>query len=235
MDRSLQSSTVRPSATRIKRNRWLCVSVLLLMCTVSGCTSWAVVGKMLVGDPTVKSDFRKKTGKSLEDGVKVALVCTAPDSVLSEYDSVAVDIQEQLERLMERRGISMVDSDDVTFVLNRQGGQFDAQLIAEETDAEYIMHIDVEYFDHRVANSAQLYHGIAGGYVYGYEIVDSGESTLGKRATRVFEQEFKSEYPGKHPIPADRTPERVFRNRFIDSLSGELGRMFYDFKTQEAF
>jgi hypothetical protein len=237
MDRSLFSQTDQQSRSRrgTVRTAWRCLAMLLLLVTASGCTSWAVVGKMLIGDPTVRSDFRRKTGKSLEEGARVALVCTAPDSVLTEYDSVAIDVQEQLERLMARRGITMVDSDDVTFVLNRQGGQFNAQLIAQETDADYIMHIDIEFFDHRVPNSQLLYHGVAGGNIYGYEIVDGGDSGLGKRATRVFEQEFKSEYPGKHPIPADRTPERVFRNRFIDSLSAELGRKFYDFKTQEAF
>jgi len=210
--------------------------LLALALLASGCQSWAVVGKMLIGDPKVESPFSVGTGQSLEeDGVKVALVCTAPDSVLSEYDSVAIDVQDQLERLMRRREIDMVDSDHVTTVLNRQGGQFDAQLIAEEIDADYLLHIDIEYFDHRVPNSSHLYHGVAGGNAYGYEIVRDEESTLGARALRVFEREFQSKYPGQHPIPADRTPERVFRNRFIDSLSAELGRMFYDFRTQEAF
>lgn len=210
--------------------------IALVLWPVCGCKSWAVVGKMLIGDPEVDAPFKIGTGQSLEDDdVKVALVCTAPDSVLSEYDSVAVDVQDELERLMSRRGIAMIDSDDVTNVLNREGGLFDAQLIAGKLEADYVLHIDIEYFDHRVPNSKHLYHGLAGGNVYGYEIVRDGESTLGTHAVRVFEREFRSEYPGAHPIPADRTPERVFRNRFIDSLSAELGRMFYDFRTQEAF
>lgn len=214
-----------------------CVVLLiaLALAPVCGCQSWAVVGKMLIGDPTVDSPFKRATGTKLEKGAKVALVCTAPDSVLSEYDSVATDVQAELERLMSRRGIAMIDSDEVTSVLNREGGQFDAQLIAEKLEADYVMHIDIEYFDHRVPNSKNLYHGLAGGNVYGYEIVREEGSTLGAHAIQVFEREFQSKYPGNHPIPADRTPERVFRNRFIDSLSAELGRMFYDFRTQEAF
>lgn len=208
----------------------------LMLCPLSGCQSWAVVGKMLVGDPTVDAPFKKLTGQSLEeDDVKVALVCTAPDSVLSEYDSVAIDVQDELERLMSRRGIAMVDSDEVTTVLNREGGHFNAQLIAEKLEADYVLHIDIEYFDHRVPNSKNLYHGLAGGNAYGYKVSRDENSTLGVHALKVFEREFRSEYPGAHPIPADRTPERVFRNRFIDSLSADLGRMFYDFRTQEAF
>lgn len=209
--------------------------ILLLACTLAGCTQMAVVGKMLVGDPTVESPFSQITGESLEDGATVALVCTAPDSVLSEYDSVAIDVQDELERLMNRHDINVVNGDDVITVLNRQGGQFDAQLIAEQVDADYILHIDVEYFDHRVPNSSHLYHGVAGGSVYGYEIVRDENSTISVHTRRVFENEFQSEYPGAHPVPADRTPERVFRNRFIDSLCADLGRKFYDFKTQEAF
>jgi hypothetical protein len=203
---------------------------------VCGCQSWAVVGKMLIGDPKVDAPFKVGTGQSLEEeDVKVALVCTAPDSVLTEYDSVAIDVQEELERLMSRRGITMIDSDDVTNVLNREGGQFDVQLIVEKLDADYVLHIDIEYFDHRVPNSKNLYHGLAGGYAYGYEVVRDENAASGLHAIKVFEREFRSEYPGAHPVPVDRTPERVFRNRFIDSLSADLGRMFYDFRTQEAF
>jgi hypothetical protein len=209
--------------------------IALALAPVCGCQSWAVVGKMLVGDPKVDSPFKRATGKKLEKGAKVALVCTAPDSVLSEYDSVAIDVQDELERLMSRRGITMINSDDVTSVLNREGGHFNAQLIADKLEADYVLHIDIEYFGHRVPNSKNLYHGVAGGNVYGYEIVREKDSTLGAHAIQVFEREFQSKYPGNHPIPADRTPERVFRNRFIDSLSAELGRMFYDFRTQEAF
>lgn len=207
----------------------------VLSAFVCGCQPWAVVGKMLVGDPKVDSPFKRMTGKSLEEDVKVALVCTAPDSVLSAYDSVAIDVQDELERLMSRRGISTIDSDDVTSVLNREGGQFNAQLIAEKLDADYVLHIDIEYFDHRVPNSKNLYHGLAGGNAYGYEIVRDQNSPDSVHVIQVFEREFRSEYPGAHPVPADRTPERVFRNRFIDSLSADLGRMFYDFRTQEAF
>lgn len=210
--------------------------VLVLGLSICGCRSIAVVGKWLVGDPVVKAPFSEDTGTSLEDdGVRVALICTAPDSVLSDYDSVAIDLQEELERLMTRRDIEMVNGDDVIDVLNRQGGQFDARLIAEEMDADYILHVDIEYFDHRVPNSSQLYHGTAGGNVRGYKVVRDEESSLGVHATQIFEREFRSEYPGKHPIPAERVPDRVFRNRFIDSLSAELGRMFYDFRTYEAF
>jgi len=98
-----------------------------------------------------------------------------------------------------------------------------------------VLHIDIEYFDHRVPNSKNLYHGLAGGNAYGYEIVRDQNSPDSVHVIQVFEREFRSEYPGAHPVPADRTPERVFRNRFIDSLSADLGRMFYDFRTQEAF
>ena len=202
---------------------------------VAGCTQIAVLGKILVGDPKIEAAFSQITGTSLEKGARVALVCTAPASVLSEYDSCAIDVQDQLERLMTRRGIKVVSSDEVVTVLNGQGGQFDAQLVAQEIDADFVLHIDIEYFDYRVPHSPNLYQGLAGGNVYGYEITESEDSSLGKHAIQVFEREFRSEYPGQHPVPADRTPERVFRNRFIDSLSAELGRMFYDFRTQESF
>lgn len=241
-DRLLPPRTFRPGVGGPSRasGQWSCFAPRVVLAVVlgllsNGCTQMAVVGKMLVGDPKVDSMFSQMTGKSLEKGAKVAVVVTAPDAVLSEYDSVAVDVQDELERLMSRRKINVVDSDKVTAILSREGGSFDPQLVAESLEVDYVLHVDIEFFDHRVPNSSQLYHGRSGGNVYGYEVTEEAGSSLGKHARKVFEREFESEYPGQHPVPADRTPERVFRNRFIDSLSAELGRMFYDFRTQEAF
>jgi hypothetical protein len=202
---------------------------------LAGCTQMAVIGRIFYGDPKQQGIFEKLTGQSLEEGARVALVCTAPQTITSKYDMVSIDIQEELTRTMARRGITMVDADKISTALDGNGGVFDLQTIVDAVDADYLFHVDVEEFSHIVPHSPQLYHGSAAGYVYGYEIRQANEQSPVKHAVQVFEREFQSEYPGKHPVPVDKTPERVFRNRFIDHLCEELGRMFYEFRTNETF
>ena len=208
---------------------------LLCLPLIAGCAQMAVVGRIFYGDPKQDGLFEQITGQSLEDGARVALVCTAPDSITTKYDMVSIDIQEELIRTMRRRDINVVDADEISTALDDNGGIFDLRAIVEAVDADYLFHVDIQQFSHLVPNSPQLYHGRAFGYVFGYEVRGANEQASARHAVQLFEREFDIEYPGKHPIPADRTPERVFRNRFIDSLSSEIGRMFYEFRTNETF
>lgn len=208
--------------------------IALSLPTIVGCAQLAVVGRIFYGEPKAKGFFEQMTGTSLK-GAKVALVCTAPDTITSEYDMVSIDVQEELTRIMRRHDIEMVDADQVTNALNANGGVFDIQVIAEAIDAEYLFHIDIEQFSHLAPNSPNLYHGRAKGNVYGYQIQKPNENSSVTQAYRIFERQFDSVYPGKNPVPADQTPERVFRNRFIGQLSSEIGRMFYTFQLKDTF
>ncbi len=196
----------------------------------------AVVGRIFYGEPRSKGFFQQMTGRSLdEDGIRVALVCTAPDTIRSEYDMVSLDVQEELTRIMRRQDIEMVDSNEIANALDENGGAFDVQVIADRVDADYLFHVDIEQFSHLAPNSTRLYHGRSHGNVYGYELRRPDASSDAKQAFQVFERQFDTVYPGKNPIPADQTPERVFRNRFIDQLSSEIGRMFYTFQLKDTF
>jgi hypothetical protein len=216
-------------------HRAFVVAALAGLLSQAGCTQVAVLGKWLVGDPKVDAAFKATTGKSLEKGARVALVCTAPDGLVSGYDAVALDLREELYNSMDRRGIVMVDADEVSDALDELGGTVDATELSRKLEIDYLLHVDVEFFDYRAPNSPRLFHGRAVGLVYGYEVRETPDSDLGQHAVQVFEREFHVEYPGPHPVPVDQTPERVFRNRFIDQIAADLGRLFYDFRTNEAF
>ncbi|MGE4000919.1 MAG: hypothetical protein AB7I48_11940 [Planctomycetaceae bacterium] len=220
-----------PPRTSRRRLLW----GLLSLPMVAGCAQMAVVGRVFYGDPKHDGIFEQITGSALDKGARVALVCTAPDSISTEYDMVSLDIQKELIRMMRKKGIDVIESAKVSTALDDNGGYFDLRAIVDAVDVDYLFHVDVEQFSHLAPNSPQLYHGRATGYVYGYKIEGENEQAAGKHAVHVFEREFNSEYPGKHPVPADRTPERVFRNRFIQHLCSELGRMFYEFRTNETF
>ncbi|MEZ6144557.1 MAG: hypothetical protein R3B91_03790 [Planctomycetaceae bacterium] len=222
------------SDTFLRHRRSWCLIALLFMPAVAGCSQLAVVSRIFYGEPKAKGFFEQMTGETLK-GARVALVCTAPDTIASEYDMVSIDVQEELTRIMSRHDINMVDSDQVTDALDANGGIFDMQVIVENVDADYLFHVDIEHFSHLVPNSPRLYHGRATGSVYGYEIHQPNELSTVKHAVRVFAKEFDTVYPGKNPIPADQTPERVFRNRFIGHVSDEIGRMFYTFELKDTF
>ncbi len=209
--------------------------VLMSLTTLSivGCAQTAIIGKILFGDPKVTNAFARTTGESLKKGGRVAVVCTTPDAVHSQFDTLSVDLQGELTHRMSRRGIDVVDEDEVTAALDKNGGIPDPQLLAEELDCQFLLHIDVEYFSHLEQGSKQLFRGHSRGNAYGYAV--RTEESGRKFAEQVFEQEFNSEYPTTYPVSVDQTPEKVFRQRFIDHLSDQLGRMFYDYRTSEAF
>ncbi len=218
-----------------QRQCWI-LAILLCMHSLSGCAQMAVVGRIFYGEPKSKGFFEQMTGRSLKkEGARVAIVCTAPDVISSEYDMVSLDVQEELTRIMRRQEIEMVDSNEIANVLDKNGGVFDVQVIADGIDADYLFHVDIEHFSHLVPNSPRLYHGHSNGNVYGYELRKADENSDVKQAFQVFERQFDTVYPGKNPIPADQTPERVFRNRFIGHLSEEVGRMFYTFQLKDTF
>ncbi len=210
---------------------WWGVTVGVL--AVSGCAQMAIVGKMFFGDPKVTSAFAQVTGESLQDGGRVAIFCTTPDSVHSKFDTLSVDLQEELMHRLSRRDIDVIDSDAVMSALDDNAGIPDPDFLAQKLDCDFLVHIDVEHFTHLETGSRDLLRGRAIGNVYGYAMVE--DETYGRQARQVFEQEFRSEYPTTHPISIDQTPEKVFRQRFIDHLSDQLGRMFYDFRTSDVF
>jgi hypothetical protein len=90
----------------------------------------------------------------------------------------------------------------------------------------------VEEFSCRDVGSRELFKGRADGKIYAYEVRHT-DAAKPVAAVRVFEKEFRCEYPASHPISRDTMSEKVFQRRFIDGLSDLLGRTFYDVKTSE--
>jgi hypothetical protein len=210
--------------------------LLLLSCALglSGCINGsAMLAKMILGDPQVDASFKQRTGVSLEDEHRVVLVVTAPTSLGEEHSSVTLDLQEILARKLERRGIELVDVDDVARAIDDQGGRLDVRRLARKfPEADYLLHISVGSFSCREPQSAELLRGHAAGMLLGYEL--RGDEPDERHCVQVFEQEFTVEHP-THPVPRDSTSLSAFEKQFLDRLSNELGRVFYDFRTSEAF
>ena len=207
-----------------------------LMIVQSGCVNFGVMmGKMLFGDPEVTSLFESKTGVALEDGEKrVAFVCTAPASTNDQFDSLQLDVQEEVVRRLRRKNVDIVRSDDVLNAMDSNGGRFDRNAIARELgDVDYILHLDIEQFSLTEPASPDLYRGRASGMIYAYE-VDRSEAGDGM-VVQIFFRQLDSEYPRSHPMMSDQVSTRVFQRQFVDEMADTVGRTFYSVRTSELF
>lgn len=225
-------------AVRLSRKTCIVVALLCACAPVCGCINVGVMfGKVLLGDPQVKSDFEQRTGVSLlKNESRIAVVCTAPATVNSTCDGLEYDLQEEVTRRMKIHELQVASDDDVISALNGAGGKFDQdRMAAALDDVDYIIHVDIARFTHTEDNNPKLYRGRAEGIVYAYEINRGPDAVGSPRALKVFYQEFKTEYPKSRPVPAEEMAERVFQQRCVDQLADLVGRTFYSVNTSEIF
>jgi hypothetical protein len=204
----------------------------------SGCVNMGVMaGKMLFGNPKATSAFEQRTGISLrKQKRKVAVICTAPTAILSEFDGLGFDVQEEVARRMRLKEISVASDDDVTDALNRAHGRFDKDVLAGALDdVEFIIHVDVEQFTATEDGNPGLYRGRASGVIYAYEVTRDLEKTARPRTDKVFFQEFNTTYPAAQPIAAENMSARVFHQKCVDQLAELVGRTFYDVDATDLF
>lgn len=217
------------------RSRAGLLALLLLVIAHSGCINALVMANRIVfGDPKQKSAFEVATGVNLKDQEKrVLLHCSALSFIAEEHGTMTADLQLELLRRMKRRGLQVLPADTGARILDRHGGKFDPNLLAREIDdVDYIMHIEFSHFSYKEESSPNLYRGNAQGRVYGYEVRGEGKS---RHVVKVFEQEFRTTYPGTYPVPYDQTPRNVFIRRFVNHLSDTLGTSFYEVRNSELF
>jgi hypothetical protein len=211
----------------------------LALCLIgSGCINvGAMTAKVLMGNPKATSAFEQRTGISLKkEQLKVAVVCTAPSSVVAEFDGLEYDVQEEVTRRMRFRELNVASDDEVTDALNRTNGRFDKDTLATAlADVNYILHVDVERFTHTEDGNPELYRSHTAGVVYAYEVLADQETAGRPRAIKVFFKEFDTRYPATQPILADNMSARVFQQKCVDDLAELVGRMFYDVETAELF
>jgi hypothetical protein len=228
----------RRAAILPSRRQSFAAALVLSCASLCGCINSSVMfGKVLFGDPQVKSEFEQRTGISLlKSEMKVAVICTAPASVVAEFDGLQYDVQEEVTRRMRIRKLDVASDNDVIGAMNNTGGQFDQDAVAAALDdVDYIIHVDIENFTHTEDNNPKLYRGRSNGIIYAYEVDRGPDAVGGPKARKVFYQEFTTEYPKSQPIEAEKMAARVFKQRCVDQLADVVGRTFYDVTTTEMF
>ncbi|MBI1310581.1 hypothetical protein GC176_04670 [bacterium] len=226
----MRHSQARPI---VRRLLLLCLAALL-PAQAGGCSLFVMAGKMFFGDPKIKSVFNAQTGVDLMDGEQtILIVCRTPSLMQNQLPTLQHDLSDGILRRLKQQGIRIVSPDAVADWLDDNGGEFDnVAELAADFDTDYIAVIDVESLEFFEPNSPEMYRGKAQGAVRAYRVEKRG----GRRgALQVFSGGFNTEYPRFSPVPAHSISERVFQKQFVDHLSQDLARQFYDYRMGDEF
>lgn len=213
------------------RQELLQFAVAAILCgLISGCSLGIMAGKLLMGDPKVKSPFRAATGTDLtKSGDKLLIICDAPHGILSEFPSMQLDIVDRVTRILETRGVNVISSDEIATWYDDHGEWGDYSQLAKSFDADYIMHIDIRKFTYRVPDSPNLLQGISEGRITVSKA--GGKST--KTVREMFDRNYQLTYPTGYPAPRENRSEQIFLEGFMDRLALQIGQFMYDYRSSE--
>ena len=194
-----------PHTTRHSRNPWW-VTALVCGCflELSGCSLFVMAGKMLQGDPTVDAEFdRWYGGKSMaKTQKKVAVVCSTPESVKSEFSSLDISLASEVSRKLHIHDINVIKAHRVASWMDDHGGlDFDMKELGDDLGAELVVAIKLEDFDFREENSPDLFRGKARGSLMVYEL--QYETSKSKKSKNGKEKESKSDADSKKKKPSN--------------------------------
>ena len=196
-----------------------------------------MLGRVLFGDTKIAPPLTQFTGIELEAGEHpVHLACSAPATVLADYDALQVDLVEEVARRLRKREIPVTPPDEVLEHIDALGGRFDARELAAQFDEGLLIHLDIERFSLVESSGSDLHRGRLVGELTAYELREATEDgTWDGGAVEIFTQEVRLEYPSTHPLPADQVSPRMFKRKFMAALADEIGRRLYSYRVSDTF
>lgn len=207
------------------------LTACLLMMTVAGCKQFIILSYLIGGPPSIEPEFDRQTGHELtEYGVKVAVVCYAPDELKWDYDSVDDQLAGMVARQLQLKKIDVIDPPRVMAWLQQNPDWDSAQDIgaglvdSDDVKPTHIIYIDLEDYDLYEENSNNLYRGRADATV---KVVKMNEDGSGK-GDQVFVHQVKSVYPILTAISTSTASYSTFKGQYMVRLSEEIGRLFYE-------
>jgi hypothetical protein len=192
-----------------------------------------MAGKMIFGDIKQPAPFRTATKIDIiKEGKKVIVVCSTPHAIKAQFPALEIDLLEQIARDLKGHGVMVVNPDEVAKWMDDHGGfNEDPQELAEHFDADLIIHADLSKFSYLEENSPTLFRGRANGDVRVYEVVKGKDEA--KRVRQIFVSEYVSVYPQQYPVSQQNMSEATFRKRYLDQVSAQISRMFYDYRSSD--
>ena len=196
---------------------------LMLSC-LCGCNYLIFFGYLIGGPPQLEPVFEKQTNKSFTDhGVRVVVVCYAPDELKYQYDSIDHLVGVGVAARLKQNHIEVVNSEAVRVWLEENPDWDTPDEVGAEFGATFVVYVDVSDFSLYEHDSPHLFRGRAEAIVSVYEMKADGEGR------RMFNKDLSSEFPRLGPRSASEVSYDSFRSEYLLRLSDEIGRMFYPY------
>jgi len=198
--------------------------------TMVGCSLMVETGVMLMGRPKIPAAFEEFSKKSLGDqNVKAVVICEAPMGSDSEAAALDQELQAEVSRRFKQHDIQVIDSHKVATWIDDNGGEWGdpEELFEQFKNADFLVLVDVNEFSYLEKDSPGLYRGRSQIEVSVYE--------NDKYNSRIFSNTIDSVYPRQYPEMADRISKQAFRKRYVDQLSTQIARLFYEHRPEETF
>jgi hypothetical protein len=232
--KSTRSSPGHSSRTGSTHAHLAWAGLCALVIANAGCSLFVMAGKMINGDPLTKPAFEDYTGKSMPDeGKKVAVICSAPESIKLEYPSIEADMLGDLTRTLATQKIDIIKPHKVASWIDDNGGVVDdiAEL-AREVGAEYVIQVRIDNFTYKEENSPTLLRGRSSGSVTVWETdLDDSKS----HAQQIFNNGFSSVYPNHQPRSDTEVTPSAFRKKFLTDITRDVGQNFYKYRIGSDF
>src|ERR1700685_1893479 len=198
------------------------LAVVLL--AASGCNYFILLGYLIGGPPSIQPDFDKLTKESLTDkGVKVAVVCFAPDEIRLNFIDVDKDIAKYVAHRLFEHKITLIHPDRVQDWLDKHDDWDKPEEIAEATGATHVIFVDVHKYNLFEEASHELLRGRA------EVLVSVFKMQKGESAEKIYPKEIPSLYPLTVGRPTSEISYDRFRRQYLGRLSEEVGRLFYEY------
>jgi hypothetical protein len=211
-----------PRRVRIAVLAWFVALAGIL--SASGCNYFIILGYLIGGPPSIQPDFEKLTKESLKDkGVKVAIVCFAPDEIRLNFIDVDKDLAKYVAHRLTQHDIKVVHPDRVQDWLDRHVDWDKPDEIGEATGATHIIFVDLHKYNLFEENSHDLYRGRSELLVSVYKMAK------GEQAEKIYTKEITSAYPLEKPRETSEISYDRFRRQYLGRLSDEIGRLFYEY------
>lgn len=235
-----RQTSIRNSWTR----RGILTRLLGLSCvwglasSAAGCQILIGVLMMIKGRPLLDADFKTLTGRKMtEKGKKVIVLCSAPETAKGDFSALNLDLIAEVSQRMKNQGIETLDPDKITDWLDEHPEELDdieIVSLGKKFDADYVVQIVVDEFDYREANSPSLLRGRSNGSVT-VTALDRVKGSKKITPKKIYSKPFESTFPIHQPVSAEQVSPPIFRKQYVDRLSDELARLFYDHRPGEDF
>ena len=199
--------------------------LVICLSGLTGCNWLILAGYLIGGPPSIEPLFDAETGLSMTDKeVTVAVVCYAPKEVLWDFSEVDYDLAKSVAYQMFQRKIQVVNPDYIRDWLDRNPNWDTPAEIGAAFKTTYVVHIELSDYSLYEESSSELYRGRTEALVTVWEMDESKED-----GEPIFSKDVTSVYPLGVPRSAYDTTYSAFKQEYLQRLSDEIGRLFYEY------